>query len=117
MSHNPHMTATERTLWRQAVQAAAGAVREPDSPAAAKALSKALAPCPEMRLPDLRPLPASAFRAFLIMARGYAKEEDVRLRRALGDRLAALADVAGDILDGLRLEDGPPRWADRADLR
>lgn len=118
MTLNPHMTATERTLWRQAVQAAAAAAREPYSAARAKALAKALAPSPELRLPDLRALPAAGFRAFLTLARGWAKEEDPRLREAMVGRLASLADLAGDILDGLRSDDGqPPSWTDRADLR
>jgi hypothetical protein len=117
MNHNPHMTATERAVWRMVVQEAAAAAREPYSQARAKALNKALAPCPEMRLPDLRPLPAAAFRAFLTLARGWAKEDDPRLREIMVARLAAMADVAGDILDGFRLDDAPPSWTDRADLR
>lgn len=117
MSHNPHMTATERVLWRDLVQTAAAAAREPAVKARSKALAKALAPAADLRLPDLRPLPAAGFRAFLTFARGWTKEEDDRLRALLSPRLAALADLAGDILDGFRLDDAPPSWTDRADLR
>ncbi|MFN3352616.1 MAG: hypothetical protein ACK4Z5_03320 [Brevundimonas sp.] len=118
MSHNPHMTSHERVLWRQIAQAAFEAAALPTDARRAKALAKALSPAPDLRLPDLRPLPSSGFRAFLMMARGFAKEEDAGLRALLAPRLTALADLAGDILDGLKADDGPPpSWTERADLR
>ena len=40
------------------------------------------------------------------------------LRVLLATRLEALSDAAGDILDGLRTDDGPPpAWTERADLQ
>jgi hypothetical protein len=118
MSHNPNMTAAEGALWRQLTHAAAEAAREPAIEARAKALKKALAGADGWRMPDLRPLPAACWRAFLVMAKGYAAETDGRVRAALAPRLAALTDAAADIQTGLVLED--PRaagWAGRADLK
>lgn len=119
MSHNPNMTSGERVLWRQLCQAAHEAARAPDIETKAKALTKALAGSGDWRMPDLRPLPAACFRAFLVMARSWAPERDARVRAALAPRLEALADAAGDILDGLPAgTDGkPPAWTQRADLR
>lgn len=118
MSHNPQMTSTERVLWRQLTQAAFEAARDPAAVGKAKALRKALAGAKGWRMPDLRPLPCACFLAFLGVARGWALEGDVRLRQALAGRLEALADTAGDILDGLRTESDPepPAWTRRADL-
>lgn len=117
MSHNPNMTTTERVLWRQLTQAAFEAARAPEVEARAKALNKALAGSKGWRLPDLRPLPCACFMAFLTLAKGWAPETNPALRRALAARLEALADAAGDILDGLRLEpETPPAWAERKDI-
>ena len=118
MSHNPCMTCAERVLWRAIVQAAFEASRSPDVATKAKALKVALKGSESIRLPDLRPLPSACFRAFLMMARGFIAEPDVRLRALLATRLEALSDAAGDILDGLRIDDGPPpAWTERADLQ
>ena len=121
MSHNPNMTASERVLWRMVAQAAHEAAKEPHGEARAKALKKTLAGSEGWRLPDLRTLPCACFRAFLMMARGFAAEPDAVVRFALASRLAGLADAAGDILDGVRgTETGtgePPAWTKRADLQ
>ena len=114
------MTPTERVLWRTVAQAAGEAAKAPGSATKAKALKKALAGSPSWRLPDLRPLPSAAFRAFLMLARGYSTETDAVLRFAMASRLAALADAAGDILDGLgggEAEQPRHGWQDRADLK
>lgn len=117
MSHNPDMLASERVLWRQVCQAAFEAARKPDRVGEAKALNKALAGSERWRLPDLRPLPSACFRAFLLMARSWAKEGDLAVRAELAPRLSALADAAGDILDGLACDQTePPSWTKRADL-
>ena len=82
-----------------------------------KLLAKALAGSEGWRLPDLRPLPSACFRAFLLAARSWNKETDLKVRAELAPRLVALADAAGDILDGLKCDERePPRWAGRADL-
>lgn len=118
MSHNLVMTSTERVLWRQIVQAAFDAARAPTVEARAKALRVALKGSESLRLPDQRPLPSALFRAFLMTARGFVAETDVRLRALLATRLETLSDGAGDILDGLQLDDGaPPAWTGRADLQ
>lgn len=118
MSHNLVMTSTERVLWRQIVQAAFDAARAPTVEARAKALRVALKGSESLRLPDQRPLPSALFRAFLMTARGFVAETDMRLRALLAPRLEALSDAAGDVLDGLRLDDGsPPAWTGRADLQ
>lgn len=121
MSHNPNMTSTERVMWRQVTQAAHEAAKAPESAALAKALKKALAGSESWRMPDLRPLPSACFRAFLMMARGYAAEPDPVVRFALKGRLAGLADAGGDILDGIGSTNAadapPPAWTQRADLR
>lgn len=119
MAHNPNMTTSERVLWRQLCQAAHEAARDPAAVGKAKALNKALAGSGDWRLPDLRPLPAACFRAFLTMARAWGPETDLHVREALAPRLAALADAAGDILDGLPTgaEGPPPAWMQRADLK
>jgi len=118
MSHNPNMTSTERVLWRQVAQAAHEAARAPEVEARAKALKKALAGAETWRMPDLRPLPSACFRAFLLLARGFAAETDPKVRFALRARLEGLADAAGDILDGLP-SDGvdTSSWSNRADLK
>lgn len=116
MSHNPNMTTAERVLWRQLTQAAFEAARAPEVESRAKALKKALAGAETWRMPDLRPMPAACFRAFLTLARGWAPEPDTRVRAALAPRLIALADAAGDILDGLPEAWAPPVGQDRADL-
>lgn len=118
-AHNPNMTSAERVLWRQVAQAAHEAARDPRAVGKAKALNKALAGSETWRLPDLRPLPSACFRAFLMMARGWAKEADTAAREALAPRLVGLADAAGDILDGVASDrDGPPpAWTQRADLQ
>ncbi|WP_309628191.1 hypothetical protein [Brevundimonas sp.] len=120
MSHNPNMTSAERVLWRQVAQAAHEAAKAPESAGLAKALKKALSGAESWRMPDLRPLPSACFRAFLMMARGFAAEPDPVVRFALKARLAGLADAAGDILDGLGPTSGDeprPAWMDRADLK
>lgn len=119
MNPNPNMTGSERVLWRQLTQAAHEAARDPGAVGKAKALRKALAGSEGWRLPDLRPLPCGCFRAFLTMARGWAPEPDTAVRAVLAPRLAALADAAGDILDGLDTgaDATPPAWTQRADLR
>lgn len=118
MSHNPNMTCTERVLWRAITQAAFEAARAPTVEARAKALKVALKGSESLRLPDLRPLPSAVFRAFLMTARGFVVETDPRLRTLLAPRMEAQSDAAGDILDGLRLDDGPPpAWTERADLQ
>lgn len=118
MAHNANMTTSERVLWRQVCQAAHEAARDPEAVGKAKALKKALAGSEGWRLPDLRPLPLGCFRAFLTMARGWAPETELGLRVQLAPRMEALADAAGDILDGLRADDGPPpAWTNRADLK
>lgn len=117
MSHNPDMLSSERVLWRQVCQAAFEAAQKPDQVGVAKALAKALAGSEGWRLPDLRPLPSACFRAFLLTARSWNKETDLKVRAELAPRLVALADAAGDILDGLKCDESePPRWAGRADL-
>jgi len=116
MAHNHNMTATERVLWRQVAQAAHEAARAPDAVGKAKALKKALAGSEGWRMPDLRPLPMACFRAFLMLARGFAAEPEAVLRFALATRLAGLADAAGDILDGLAADQASPAWTKRADL-
>jgi hypothetical protein len=114
------MTSAERVLWRQVTQAAHHAARAPEAMVRATALKKALAGAGDWRLPDLRPLPSACFRAFLMLARGYAAEPDPVVRFALAGRLQALADAAGDILDGIGGTDAgerePPAWTKRADL-
>lgn len=118
MAHNPALSATERVLWRTVCQAAFDAARDPAAVGKAKALKKALAGSEGWRQPDLRPLPFGLFRAFLTMARGWAPETDARLRAHLAPRLEALADAAGEVLDGLPVaDDAPPAWTTRADLR
>lgn len=118
MSHNPNMTSGERVLWRQVAQAAHEAAKEPHVEARAKALKKALTGAEGWRMPDLRPLPSGCFRAFLMMARGFATETNPQVRLALASRLTAMADAAGDILDGLPCDSiDTSRWANRADLR
>lgn len=118
MTHNPRMTSAERVLWRQVAQAAHEAAKAPDRAGKQAALRKALAGSGDWRLPDLRPLPSSCFRAFLMLARGYAAETDAGVRFALSVRLAGLADAAGDILDGLGTGEAPRQpWQDRADLK
>jgi hypothetical protein len=118
MSHNPNMTSAERVLWRQVAQAALDAARSPEAEARRKALKTALAGGESWRLPDLRPMPSACFRAFLMLARGFVAENDPVVRFALAKRLDGLADAAGDILDGIRTDDGPPpAWTNRADLR
>lgn len=121
MSHNPNMTSTERVMWRQVTQAAHEAAKAPESAALAKALRKSLKGAESWRMPDLRTLPSACFRAFLMLARGYAAEPDPVVRFALRTRLTGLADAAGDILDGLGPTSGDdatrPAWMDRADLR
>lgn len=119
MSHNPNMTVAERVLWRALSQAAFDAARAPEVEARVKALRKALSGSRDWRYPDLRPLPLACFRAFAIMATGFSQEPDARLRTAMAARLEALADAAGDILDGLRVEPEapPPAWTERADLK
>lgn len=118
MSHNPNMTVAERVIWRQIVQAAFEAARDPAAVGKVKALKVALKGSEAVRLPDLRPLPSACFRAFLMMARAFFAEPDAGLRALLAARLEGLSDAAGDILDGLRLDDGPPpSWTERADLR
>lgn len=117
MSHNPNMLSTERVLWRQVCQAAFEAARKPDQVAVAKALAKSLAGSESWRQPDLRPLPSACFRAFLLTARSWNNEKDLKVRAELAPRLAALADAAGDILDGLNCDRrDPPAWTTRADL-
>lgn len=119
MSHNPNMTASERVLWRALAQAAFDAARAPEVEAKAKALRKAAIGVLGWRYPDLRPLPLACFRAFVVLATGFSQETDARLRAALASRLEVLADAAGDILDGLRVEPEapPPAWTERADLK
>lgn len=118
MNHNPHMTSADRVIWRLAAQAAFDAARAPETAAKIKALKKALSAARERVMPDLRPLPAACFRAFLTLARGFAAEPEAALRAALAARLEALADAAGDILDGLCLPEAPHHaWQDRADLK
>lgn len=119
MSHNPNMTGAERVIWRQIAQAAFEAARAPQVETKARALKVALKGSENIRLPDLRPLPSACFRAFLMLARGFAGEPDAALRALLAGRLEGLADAAGDILDGLRPDrDGePPAWMRRADLQ
>jgi hypothetical protein len=124
MSHNPTMTSGERVLWRIACQAAFDAARAPEVEARAKSLKKALAGAGDWRMPDLRSLPCACFRAFYIVAKGFALEADPALRAQLAPKLEALADAAGDMLDGLGLpataapgEDPPlPLWTERKDL-
>lgn len=114
---NPDLTATERVLWRGVAQAAHEAARDPASAARAKALKKSMAGWEGWRHPDLRPLPRACFRAFLYLAVGWANEPDTAVRAALAPRLAGMADAAGDILDGIRVDDGPrPAWTQRADI-
>jgi hypothetical protein len=118
MSHNPNMLSSERVLWRQVCQAAHEAARDPAAVGKAKALNKALAGSEGWRLPDLRPLPSACFRAFLMTARSWNRETDLKVRAELAHRLAALADAAGDILDGLACDRRDPgAWSDRADLQ
>lgn len=118
MSHNPDMMSTERVLWRQVCQAAFEAAQKPDQSGVAKALAKSLAGSEGWRLPDLRPLPSACFRAFLLTARSWNKETDLKVRAELAPRLVALADAAGDILDGLTCDRrDPPAWTTRADLK
>lgn len=121
MSHNPDMTSTERVLWRTLCQAAFIAARDPTAVGKAKAMKKALGDCRERRMPDLRPLPAACFRAFVTVAHGFVAETDPGLRLLLAPRLEALSDAAGDILDGLRTageaKAPAPLWTERADLK
>ncbi len=121
MSHNPQMTSAERVLWRQVAQAAHEAAKAPEMLGLAKALKKTLAGSEGWRMPDLRPLPSACFRAFLMLARGFAAETDAVVRFALASRLAGLADAAGDILDGIGSVSAenraPPAWTERADLK
>lgn len=117
MSHNPAMLSSERVLWRQVCQAAFEAALHPEQVGRAKALKKALAGSEGWRLPDLRPLPSACFRAFLLTARAWDKETDLKVRAELAPRLTALADAAGGILDGLACDRrDPPAWTQRADL-
>lgn len=118
------MTSTERVLWRLACQAALDAARAPEVEARAKALKKALAGSGDWRMPDQRSLPRACFYAFWTVAKAFAIEPDAALRAHLAPRLEALADTAGDMLDGLgpRPTAGgehapPPAWLDRADLK
>ena len=115
------MTPSERTLWRLAIQAAFAAARAPQAVGAARDLKRALAGSEGWRLPDMRPLPLNAFLAFLMMARAWSAEPDMRVRQALAERMAAMADMAGDILDGLAVmvaesDQEAPAWTRRADL-
>lgn len=128
MSHAVQMTSAERVLWRIACQAALAAARAPESAARAKELKKALAGSGEWRMPDQRSLPRACFYAFWTVAKAWAIEPEAGLRAALADRLAALAETAGDMLAGLALAPAPIAepdpdapaargWPDRADLQ
>lgn len=123
-----HMTSAERVLWRIACQAALAAARAPESAARAKELKKALSGSGEWRMPDQRSLPRACFYAFWTVAKAWAIEPEAGLRAALADRLAALAETAGDMLDGLGVpavapgEMGGaapalPLWTERADIK
>ena len=121
----PRMTAAERVLWRIACQAALAAARAPGVDARARELKKALAGSGDWRMPDQRSLPRACFYAFWTVAKAWAIEPDAALRAALAGRLEALADAAGDMLDGLHVPPPPPTgdaarpargWPDRADL-
>lgn len=115
------LSSAERVLWRRVIEAALVAAREPASVGKTKALKKSMAGWEGWRHPDLRPLPRGCFRAFLYMATGWVNEPEAAVRAALAGRLEALADAAGDILDGLVVEidrrPGAVNWQDRADLR
>lgn len=117
----PQMTSAERVLWRIACQAALAAARAPTIDARAKELKKALAGSGDWRMPDQRSLPRACFWAFWTVAKAWAIEPDATLRAALADRLAALAEAAGDMLDRIGVpaaaEPALPSWTDRADLR
>lgn len=126
MNRAVQMTSAERVLWRIACQAALAAARAPESAARAKELKKALAGSGEWRMPDQRSLPRACFYAFWTVAKAWAIEPEAGLRAVLADRLAALAETAGDMLDGLAItpvaapegDDRPARgWPDRADLQ
>jgi hypothetical protein len=118
VTHNPDMLSSERVLWRQVCQAAFEAAQHPEQSGRAMALKKALAGSEGWRLPDLRPLPCACFRAFLLVARAWPGEANLTVRAELAPRLIALADLAGDILDGLSCDRrDPPSWVDRADLK
>lgn len=116
MSHNPNMTSSERVFWRRVLQTTFEAASHPEREGAIKSLRSALKGREAVCYPDLRPLPSGVFRGFLLAAQGFANEPDVRLRQMFAEDLRIMADRAGDILDGIVLDEPAASWTERKDI-